>query len=470
MDIKKTKVFGYQVHEDRFFLIFALCFGIILVFLTPPFQVPDEPAHFLRAYQVSDINFMPAVENNSLGGYVPLSTYQLMAEYNGLNNINKRVSRELINAARCISLNPEVRNFGFFPNTSLYSPVPYLPQAVGINIGKVFNAPPLFLFYLGRLLNLFAWILLMFHAIRIIPMGKWLFVVLALLPMNMQLAASLNADAMTIGLTFVFIAMVVRLIVDDKTAINIKTLTILAILAVLIALSKSVYIFPVLLIFLIPIKKYDGIKKYLLANGIIAALAFGAALAGVMVVNHLIGQIQPIEHFYGTDPITPKINPGMQMEFIFSDIPGFVMMVIRSFQDKIYMVSYSFIGILGWMCVVLPTWYYLSAIAFIIFITLTSFNQEYNFSLFMRFVFLTLFVAILGVFSFTMYCSWTEPGAAMIDNLQGRYFLPAAPLALLAFANTGIRISEKIKFTLVLLFFILSLLITVKALLFHYYI
>jgi hypothetical protein len=31
----------------------ALLIGALLVALTPPFQVPDEPNHFYRAYQVA---------------------------------------------------------------------------------------------------------------------------------------------------------------------------------------------------------------------------------------------------------------------------------------------------------------------------------------------------------------------------------------------------------------------------------
>ena len=37
----------------------ALLFGSIFVFLIPPFQSPDEPNHFLRAFQVSEGVFFP---------------------------------------------------------------------------------------------------------------------------------------------------------------------------------------------------------------------------------------------------------------------------------------------------------------------------------------------------------------------------------------------------------------------------
>ena len=44
-----------------------------MVFLSPPSQVPDEPSHFLRAYQVSTGRLSPERLENGLGGFVPSS-------------------------------------------------------------------------------------------------------------------------------------------------------------------------------------------------------------------------------------------------------------------------------------------------------------------------------------------------------------------------------------------------------------
>jgi Predicted membrane protein (DUF2142) len=42
-----------RLTPDRLVLALGLAGGLLLVFVTPPFQVPDEPAHFFRAYQVA---------------------------------------------------------------------------------------------------------------------------------------------------------------------------------------------------------------------------------------------------------------------------------------------------------------------------------------------------------------------------------------------------------------------------------
>ena len=96
-------------------------------------------------------------------------------------------------------LNPSARKFVRFPNTALYSPLVYLPQSIGMAVGRLLgvSAPTLCLF--GRICNLLAWVTLVFLAIRvtlvflairITPVYKWLFFVLALMPMSLFIATS----------------------------------------------------------------------------------------------------------------------------------------------------------------------------------------------------------------------------------------------------------------------------------------
>ena len=91
------------------FAIFALLFGTIIMFITPQFQVADEPAHFERAIEVS---------NGTL--------------YNKL---------------------PEKRQDAYkFHGASGYSPVMYMSSALGYKIGNLSNNDQIS-FYCGRFFN-----------------------------------------------------------------------------------------------------------------------------------------------------------------------------------------------------------------------------------------------------------------------------------------------------------------------------
>jgi len=46
--------FGALGYAERFFLLTSGTVGLLLAFLTPPFQVADEPTHLFRAYEVSE--------------------------------------------------------------------------------------------------------------------------------------------------------------------------------------------------------------------------------------------------------------------------------------------------------------------------------------------------------------------------------------------------------------------------------
>lgn len=151
----------------KVFLFAALFWGITLLFLVPPYQVPDEPAHFYRAWQVSLFDFKPEVRNNRLGGELPVSLqdfYSTIMVTPG--DKEDKLTGTMLEAASKIKLNPEQTKFYTFPNTALYSPVPYIPQAIGIGIGRVLKLSPLAVFYLARLFNFIAWVSIVFLQLK----------------------------------------------------------------------------------------------------------------------------------------------------------------------------------------------------------------------------------------------------------------------------------------------------------------
>ena len=57
-----------------------VCFllGLVpLVILTPPVQVPDEPQHFYRAYQLSELRLGGIVRDGGAGAMLPSSLIEL---------------------------------------------------------------------------------------------------------------------------------------------------------------------------------------------------------------------------------------------------------------------------------------------------------------------------------------------------------------------------------------------------------
>lgn len=443
-----------KLTPHKIFPVAALFWGLVMLFLVPPYQVPDEPAHFYRAYQVAQFDFMPKVKNNRLGGELPASLQNFYHEIMVTpGNEDDKLTIGMLEAASKIKLNPGETKFYTFPNTALYSPVPYIPQALGITIGRVLQLSPLAVFYLARLFNFIAWLLIVFMAVKIMPLKKWLFLILVLTPMSVHIAGSVSADALLNAVSFLFIALIFKIAYNEKTKLTIRNVFLLTLLAVIIAFSKNIYFLLVGLFFIIPCHK-SGTKQQHLKNAI---LLFGATILAFVVssliVSHLMNHIDPIENFYHAAD-APAINPGEQIHHILSDIPGFLIIAIKSFVVNRKMLFGSFIGKLGWLEVDFNNFFYLFYYLVILFMAVFS-RQKRNLIKFSnKTIFLLIITSILLAFSFTMYCSWCEPGSSLITNLQGRYFIPVAFLVPLLLANNKFIIRKQTVFPAVTIMFI----------------
>ena len=224
----------------RFVFVFGLLFGGSLVFLSPPFSVPDELAHFLRAYHCSQGKLYACKRDGQTGDDLPSSlteTYVAIADRAGLTS-SSRFRGPRSTRPRGIALDPQRRQFTGFSNTALYSPVPYLPQSAAIWAARLWRPAPLTMLYLARVANLIVYLLLAAAAVRLVPIHKWTLAMVALVPMSVYLAASLSADAMTIGLSLLVIAMTLNLALGSERPSR-RSLLALGLLLVLLALSKQ---------------------------------------------------------------------------------------------------------------------------------------------------------------------------------------------------------------------------------------
>lgn len=134
----------------------------------------------------------------------------------------------------------------------------YLAQALGIRLARAQGKNFYTMLLYGRLANLILYLLLAALAVWLAPTSLCgLFVCVALLPMPLQLAASLSPDAAVLGLVFSFTALCLRLR-GEKAVWWQKIL--LIVLGGLTAPGKAIYLPVILLCLLIPAENltYDG--------------------------------------------------------------------------------------------------------------------------------------------------------------------------------------------------------------------
>ncbi|MDC0832486.1 DUF2142 domain-containing protein [Geitlerinema sp. CS-897] len=476
---------------QQVFTTIAIVFGVFVVFLTPPFQSPDEYLHFYRAFQIAEGHLVAERQTGDCYGYSKYFETEVCLGGNLPNSVLTTVrnvsSRDLrfdktqkqnldeLFAVLDLPLNPQDRVFINFKTTALHSPIPYLPQALGIAIAKAANLSPLKLMYSGRLANLAAWVGLVFLGIRWSPIHQWFLVMLALTPMSLFLASSLSLDALTNGVAFAFLGLVLRVAIGDETEekttekihetqlqqdLNVECrssiqptrvreiakrgqsfqdvtkteenrnpsidLAILAVLAIALSLSKLAY-FPLVLLFLaIPRRKVGSWRRYW---GSFSAIALASGVA-VVLWSQVVSRIYVSLH--------PQLSPSDQIQFVLTHPLAFAATVMRTLTTFGGDYAHQFIGVLGWLDAPLPRWLVALYWGMLAIAAWLPNPADKGFKLWQRGVF-----ALSALSSMVMLCGlaylWNFVGAETIGGLQGRYWIPIAPAIGLLFYNRRLR-------------------------------
>ena len=224
---KRQKLLASLVSEEGelwpevVFACIALVFGLILVFVNGPFQIQDEKHHFWCSYNISKGDMVASREGEKVGGKIPKTVASLPITYNYLwSHPEVRVDRDALWADFNRPLEAEDEIFEDFFYQGYYAPIVYFPQAAGISLGRMAEWSALKLMYAGRISALLCWITIVFIAIRITPVFKWVFVLVALLPRSLSLSESLSADGPTNAMALLLTAVIMRKILGNEIKLN----------------------------------------------------------------------------------------------------------------------------------------------------------------------------------------------------------------------------------------------------------
>lgn len=403
----------------KFFVVMAVLFGLVFAFITPPFEAPDEPVHFFRSYQVSTLNFSVDKVGTTYGGLMPASLQDTISATWDKSALafHPNLKYPLGYTRDALSIKTTDHQHVYdFSTTAYYSPVSYIPQALGIGIARVLSLPPIIMMYFGRIFNLAAWILLFSLAINFLPRRKWALVFLALIPMALFQAASLSADVMATGLVALLMSMILRYISLNKQLSKLDLAWLVAV-AVLLALSKQIMFLFVPLLLLLGKNLFASKRQaYLLkAVLIVVPLAFFAIWSlhvhGIPQSNSVGG-----------------IDPPAQEKFILHHPLRYILALINvyffNWGDGIVK---SFFGNFGWVDTPLSEFIVVAGYISMTVLLLAHTGQYKAWLNQKQKAYLSIIAAIyvLAV-STALYVYFTPVGFKIIVGLVGRYYLPAA--------------------------------------------
>jgi hypothetical protein len=447
-----------KLGPEHAFLVLGALTALLLLLLTPPFQVPDEAAHFFRAYSLSEGRLSGVRLGGKPGVVVPESVVATKEAWEQKIPFHPEARLDLDRALPTFGmpLDPERWRFKPVSNaivTIAYPPVPYLPQAVGIALGRMFEAPPIFLFYLGRLANAVAALLLCGMAIRLVPFGKWPLLLLMLTPVSCFLRSSVSADAVTLGLVFANFSAGLGIATAQAPPAP-KLARFYVATAILLVLCKYAY-------FWVPLVILLGLRR-VPARNLLGPLAL-AGFAGLLLLGAWYAWVRDI-----ANPIAPGSDPRRQLLVIVADPFGHVALLAEHFTRWWIAYYRGLVGTLGWVDTPLPGWFV--HLYWLVVGGLTLTHESPHFDRFQRLALIG--VAILGYLTVVNTLFVTMPMAAQeMRGMQARYLIPAAPF--LVFAVLGarpVRAYAAYAPALCCALVVVSLLVTATTLAMRYYV
>jgi uncharacterized membrane protein len=440
------------------YLVVALLWGLTLVVVMPPFGVPDEPAHFFRAWGMAEGQIFPPRDFKE---NLPQNVWALQAEF-PIGNIGDPAPYVGYDAGKISSLLGEsissirVRQVTAIPSQN---PVAYVPQALGVEVARVTGFSPLGSFYLARLFNLLASIVLVFFAIRAAPFGKLMLLLVALFPVTMSEMASTSPDALMIAGAFFFTGLVLNL--SERPAVKDKHMVGLLAVGALLITVKPGYFPLVGLIFLLRPGRFASAKRYAAwVGGTVALVVLVAVLAAVLVPKAAAGQAVLGPAQAGADAVA-------QVKHVLAHPLDFVRVLSRTFSANTIGYGYWMVGLLGWLTINVSEVAVFVMFALIV-IFMGGFDDEPLVGGRRRSVLLLTWAATMVSMCVAIYAALSVVGGPTVAGIQGRYFTPMLPLLLLGLYKLRLR-RRSVAVIVVLVALAFVAIVTMRAIWFHYY-
>ena len=424
----------------------GLTFGVLLVFVTPPFQVADEDSHFKHAYALSRGSFF--AEQNAEGrlGYFFPAEFAAFEEAHRYmkGKTDAKYSFEKLHHWSLMSWMTDDQAL-FLPlwySSAHAHPLLYCPQAIGVVVGRLLgnlfgNRSPLTLMHWGRLVNLICFWLLVYAAIKITPVAKSFIAVLAFMPMTFSLASSLSYDAPIIGVSLITIALLCRYAFSPEVArITKRDVLLCCLVSVVLAEMKSVYLPLFLLWFMIPRTKFSSRWAQFCSFFAILACGLGEYFVWRLVESRSWALPVVSEEVAFFKP---------QAYFIFAHPVSYLKILLNSIYEGRLFYLLSFIGSLGWLDTHLPFAFIGLYCLVLLGVATAGDDWQPRIMFWQRLCLLVGFFAIAAIIFTVTYIIWTSQpgvggiGSLRIEGVQGRYLIPIGMLPGAALAG-GLKI------------------------------
>lgn len=413
--------------------------GLLVAFSLPPYQAPDEMLHVYRAWQISEGVLFPTVKKEGVDFYgmqiarssfaqVPASLARPVPDT--LAGLAAPWEAERLESFSRAPLAPQERLRVSVATVGGYGPLGYLPQAAGCVLARAVAAVvPGFsagmTLALLRVCCLSFASLCLFLSLRLLPERQVFVAVFVFLPMYLAQCASASADAVVLPVLLLASA---YLLSSWRQGLRPRLrwgLDVLA--AVCFGALKSVYA-PLLALAAVRRGQAALVSR---VRCVLTLLAVAAAVTALwLALSRALSGPMPV--------VSPGADPGRQLALLAGDPSVFFAAARASLCAEGLSWLKEMVGVLGWLAVRLPGWFYLLYGGGLVLAAACGVRVA------ARRAWLLVSAACAVVMALVLlaeYVAWTPVGALRVGGVQGRYFLPAAAAFALALGG-GVSCSE----------------------------
>lgn len=419
----KTRICSIKLN-----FIFLTIWGVIMTFIIPTWQTPDEKSHLEM--------IGTAFQNDNLAEIL----YEDMEFNTDEMRFHYEVKMDKKQWKAAMTKAPSYDRNQCLPKGVTPAVIKHLPAAIGILLGIGFHLPTFWVMELAELFSLAFYLVVCYWAVKIMPVKKEVLLFLMAFPMVMQQVGSINYDAVVLPLSFFLIAYHVKLCCQEEK-IQWKNLTLLVTIIMVIAYIKSPYLLFGILFLGLPFEKFDlkigkraidgvWIHRY---RNLLRILVIVAIVAGYFLVRH---------NFY-VEIVTVMCQEWRRT---------FVLMK-ESLQNFWLYYLQSLVGCFGWIDSWVPNYFLVVTYVLMFALVLVSFLHKkgklprpryviYSLLAFCVLGYITTISMVYHTVNITLYGQEIYAGdynwhtaiyqIPYIGGLQGRYYLPFLALPLLA--------------------------------------
>ncbi|MCI8455138.1 MAG: DUF2142 domain-containing protein [Lachnospiraceae bacterium] len=433
-----------RLHIESGAFLTVLVLGGFYSFVLPPLSAPDEIAHFMSAYRLSNVLLNEAPTDEA--GRIRIrreddflqNMYGSTAAQKG-RAVGAVLDEETYEALRAHALPAFVEKPWQEMLSSSYksvdtTPLAYVPQAVGITAARLLGLNCVLLAYLARFCNLLFYACMLYVSMRLLPFGKPVLFGVSLLPMALHQAASCSYDVFVTALVFFFASYCLRL-AFVKPMVQVKDIFVLAVTLAALGPCKFVYGAVSGFLLLVPVRKFGGPRKWA-ASAAAVLFAYAAAVAFAS---------------FGGIPAESGLSANV-VEWAGEE--GYCLGYFRDHPETLFRMVYETFAMQGgeWFLTMLgaklggldPVLNVPFAALFVFFaclvlMSLPSVGEALYLTGMHKFwIVASASAALLGMMA-AMLLSWTPLSSPVIQGVQGRYLLPFLPFVLLMLKSGRIR-------------------------------